>query len=1771
MSPTADELLGRIGRGEDLESILRSTAGPVEAELWKRVAAVRSFDRTLFETVLRPDPAGSDAPPFEQIIQRSQIEAVGEPGVFRMRAAARDESLAGWWQGESGADVPEALTELSRRLVAYYQAAGNRIETLYHLVVVDRDQARELFMALYREADDRFDLAACQDVLDCLDTRTRLPLLGPELASQLDDREAYLRARAAWSADYYRTKNFLEAGGARARFEAMLDGRGAAVMELHAPGGRGKSMQLRWLIARYCLPEPRRIACARLDFDIIDPITAARSPWLVILELAAQLNPQMPGKPLSELLASYGEFSGVLRREVGLETAGLTTELDTRQVELAGVITTRFATALAENSIGRPILVVFDTLEELVLRPEASPAELITDLVRVQAVCPDLRIILSGRYPISAVLADMPVRFPRLDTFEVDGFTAGEAARYLTELRGLAAGELIDAVIEKAGGLPFKLALFADVLELDPTFTIDQVGSYEQIDLLYLMERVIKRIEDPRVRWLVRHGVIRRALTPGFLHDVLRQSLARAMSGDPDYDCPDEDPLPTSEVAGAFPVGTLTDPDDIDADELWRKLRAYASSSSWISQDDRQPDALTFHPEVRSPMLRVVKRQRAFRSLHHDAASYFENQAAVDAARWGQWTSEAIYHRFQADGSAAGRYWARQMRCAWRQGTPVARAEIAAEVLGPEYLDREQNPLPANGPVPATGSRPIISRRVVARARFELARADADRAKVAGAGSNHSWWSSARTQRNLLEADRWSGVVHPAEIALLNADILQAEGRETEAAATLRQALAGDAGRHRHQLRLAFAATLPVADHAEAQQHLELALAESRAVSDHAAAVGAQHRLAQQYADRDQVGAALAMCEEALVKAIELGLPAVPDLAVLAVELTFRHGLPFAGLLLATKHHDAGQLATRDLRRLQDKAALLAYDPLTVLGVSPEPLPPDDLESGAEQIEARGVALTLLMEGPAAAAELERAAEVWRRAGNVDRWAQSVVLCAVLHLRVSGNLSTVRSVLDQLGPVEPGTETWVRARVAGAEVLWRTGDRDAATAWLDSAIAELQQMDAPPRHIVAVCLGALTNQVAARYLGLLARSLGRVDDVRVRVALLADLERVVEMPDDAPNTWSWDALVRRSVNDSGMWGGSETHRFDTALLNLGLADIERMAGHRDGAEGLLRRVLGLFAGSGSNRSWLALRWVSTAARCGVKAPGEVFGDLLVTYSEYPMLCGALLVEMAEGLMRSGADDDAMILVTQALGKLGRSSDRLSQWMARAQLLTAQLSQRRGDTADSRLYANAAAAIFLDLGDMDGWDTATQLTTGSPRLHDAPGEPAGSTVHLRVSRTPGDRARAASSDLQAKGPGPPGRVQVEARRPKNLRWRNNPLTVASEFLPDVGLGLSTDIGEQFGDKMRAALALSDNLSSADVDPAGGGVDLGLEIVDAFLQGISWEFAVSPTSAVPLVRSLFRVLSTEKSDREEVLNVQFGLAQVMGETLLSDGLFGPATRAALVRFQDRFGVAPDGVPGRRTRARLRMALQAERGSPGRVLLAMPGLVEARRRHRGSSIAGFDMDQQYRQAGYHTVVVEEPFALERVLLGRAHPAPLVVHLAYGLRETLSGVVLDVPGGAARPQTKGSPELSEQSESYPLTAAALSRLLGSVDQLGPRPIVVLDIAQPYTQSETWRALQLRNAFAADLFQQGTTSAVLATGLAGTNQTARLYGRLIRVLSDAGSLAEASRAVRELGDPGRSDNSRTGTDTFDSAVAFAGLALFTHDPELGTASGYQS
>ena len=194
-------------------------------------------------------------------------------------------------------------------------------------------------------------------------------------------------------------------------------------------------------------------------------------------------------------------------------------------------------------------------------------------------------------------------------------------------------GERGGSLIRREGISPFKLALLADIVRVQPTITAADFERYEDVDLAYLIERVVDRIHDDQVKWLVRYGVVPRLLTRAIVTDVLIRFMLAGMRGQAPQDDATQDPAVEPQLnRPPFPVVTAGSP-PVDPEALWQTLYRYTAEYSGVTADEAA-DALRFHQDVMEPMRRLLRKhlaagRRILPELHAACVAYYAEVRAT--------------------------------------------------------------------------------------------------------------------------------------------------------------------------------------------------------------------------------------------------------------------------------------------------------------------------------------------------------------------------------------------------------------------------------------------------------------------------------------------------------------------------------------------------------------------------------------------------------------------------------------------------------------------------------------------------------------------------------------------------------------------------------------------------------------------------------------------------------------------------------------------------------------------------------------------------------------------------------------------------------------------------------------------------------------------------------------------------------------------------------------------------------------------------------------
>jgi hypothetical protein len=705
---TTPSSLAAFVQEERKNDAIAASLDTLGSQLLRRAALVRWFDEQIYRDALARDLEG--APAFETFVKRPEISiASGREGTYVIRDAVRVQQLDRWRNDRTG------LQKFSAQLVQFYEGRHSPIDVFAHRIFADPAKAVAEFDRLYEEADQHFDLVQCDALLRVL--RNRGDQRGLPLTEALNNREQYFQSRSLFADDWMRTAHFLDLPKVTKRFDTFLGDPGKWIFRLYAAGGAGKTAYLRWLIARYCVPERgeqrARIPVARVDLDFVHVPAVAAAPWLLLVQFADQLNPQISNAPFFTLLLSWSQFLPLLQRPVSRASAAALPSFDeSREQEMISL----FAASLGDEQA----LIVLDTLEEVILHHAEAIGKLLTGLSQVREKCKGLKLVLSGRYdPFvrDGAAGTITALKPHSDSLELPSWDRAECWDYLIGIRKLHAGMSFKEFERPARGNPFKVALFADLIGLDREFTLEHLRELRSVEVEYLVLRVIERIpeSDCPLRWLLRYAVIPRQLTEEFVDQVLAPQLRRAMtaSGPEAPDRPAENLPKGAEVLRKHqPWQSCGKPFETAAE--WPALLRYAGPSSWITISNGLPRP---QPELLSPMRYLLQEQPIFADIHREAARYFEKLAGTEGRDWGEMMCEAIYHQFQCLGSAAGDYWSACLKRKEAQNAEVRR-KLAECLLSGDFLDDHDQPLQHK----KTGT--VLTGQTLAEAYLELAALD---------------------------------------------------------------------------------------------------------------------------------------------------------------------------------------------------------------------------------------------------------------------------------------------------------------------------------------------------------------------------------------------------------------------------------------------------------------------------------------------------------------------------------------------------------------------------------------------------------------------------------------------------------------------------------------------------------------------------------------------------------------------------------------------------------------------------------------------------------------------------------------------------------------------------------------------------------------------------------------------------------------------------------------------------------------------------------------
>ena len=1732
-----------------LEATLSLMREP-ERALLMRLAPLVSFDRTIFGRVSR-DIGSAEVVPLADLAEyRFVLEVRDRPGRYRIRDDMRRVLLDSWGEGQPSGTVPDDLSAFCERLAGQLSRipGTDPAEVLSLRLFTAPPQALEEWKDLYAEADQRFDLVRCRSLIKML---SWVAAVSPDVDAVREDYETYLEARGLWTDEWYRTGPFVLPVSSDQVFESLLRGDQGRVLELQGFGGYGKTMHIRRLIARRCVPA--RIPCARIDFDAVDPFAAIREPYLILLEMAEQLDRQLPGDAFGKLVRTYSADRAVLYRRRPAAATRPREIKDSAALAQAKArsdadaeVQRRFYSRLAEIPADKPVMLVLDTLEVLLHLPDTSrgPAAKLLFMALATAVrAPSVRLVLAGRYEIPGELRKLVPDW--CEPFTLPRFSDDEARTYLVEKRQVKQ-EHVAAAIQAGGGVPFSLALLADLIEEDPAISPDKIAKYRGAEYAYLIERVVKRIGEQPVRWVLRYAAIPRSFDYEFVRDVIWPRVREEMAGTGGHDRPAGDDIPQEDTGDTWVVSQAPPADEQTVQQVWNQVRRYASGSSWLNPDKDDPYALRLQTEVVRPLRELLGKNPIFSILHADAAEYFLRRAAEEGARTADGTAgasqrdrtaeflrEAVYHRFQSEGEAASRWWEDQIRIA---AGPVARRALADELARrPEYTDLEGPPAPPGGDVT------FVPSLTLQQARLEFCIASAELATLqAPLRPRHPLWQDASETLECL-ADVPPGALSPGRLALARTAVALGTRQQVDTDADMRAALDSPdpSPRERLWITVLYAYRLVAEGSGGAGEALERARQLERdAMEERDLRQMLASGLVQHLRERGNLGEAIKACTTAVAE----GLGGDADFQLAEARMRLASGDAEGARSVAESIVDEGssrspqaQVVLARCWRHQQRFGVALASARSTLAALEETNEASSAAAGARGdalLESGEIAAMLLRVGDARDAYAD-AIRLFGEAQDPEAIAHCHLREAVLLMTGLGHLRAAGVALDNADRAAPeGGDIALLAQLSRCELASRLGDHAQAAA----IVGRLEWADrrgALPSRMAATAVAGLAfgpRRDRDHYTARLTEALGQVTPAAARLQLLSRADRCPVLKAQAKAV----KQLREAVIPPGGWD-TELNGFaarDRAVLRIRAAAFARLIDDHDDAAALLRAALEEIRGEeeplagliGMLRLARQLRATDIVTEAGRAAMTSADSQA----EQCPLLAAAAVIEYLQAAAETGAtpvEDPAAACERAAvwLDRGGLSAEAL--WARLAELYAA---TNPGDMATTASYLETAVRLYEAAGDVQ---RAEKVAVPGTRLAYARPEV---TVDLTLSR---DAIRSKVAGWRIRFlPRRRGAASALLRQ-AITSWAEAPGSDPyPPDLPDMMAGRWLELRAALADLLDAA-ELTKRLQRHAEQP-----DLSVRIYDGALQPLPWELAVTRSKPdAPLFaefRRAYREPVHAVPDTRLIRVVQAGL-KMFDSSLQVDGVSGPDTARALSAHSPDPGAlhirADDPVTVQWLhKARLQ-------GAPPRVIVVRPVPAEGRR----PSLAA---ERRYASAGFDVSTVDQTqiSALTRML--RTEPPPVIVHIVGGLVARVGVTAIDLHGDSGGWGTFEATGL--------LTAADLDHAFRAVPRDWPAPVVVLDVPAPTGHREVADQMLLRNCLAAELFAMGGARAVVATGLADRKAADLVQDELVEGFAHGNAVGNVVQRMRQQAPA-------SGFNRFVSSAAFAGTALWSNDPSM--------
>ena len=1771
---------------DDLQSRLES---PTEKTLLRRASLLRHFDKDIFAKLLHPRDASAKIS-FAQFTRHADLELVPRTdNIFRVKENIQQKYLQEW-SGNLSADKPDNKIFLGN-LISYYESDEPKYELdlLGALVLTDPPRAEKKFTELFDKADANFDLAACNDVLRVLEERQTLLKPGTTATDEINklcrQKRQYLKARSLFAVEYYQTGFYYARRQIVKAFDRLLKNAKTDsskwIFHLYATGGMGKTMFVRWLVARHCVPEPRRIPVARLDFefDSLHLPTVERFPWLLILVIAEQLNQQIEGNPFNEFLSNYLPLASLARPPKDPGDRSRTDKDDFIQKispPEVDTIVRNFIVTLKKFNGEKPFVVVLDTLERMVLHYKSGLLAVLKQIELIHAEYKQTRLLLVGRYNLQERLTEFKTQFEtQTVVHELMRFNARESRSYLAEKRGLQEAAIVKAIIKKCeeektgdrtakrGSNPFKLSLVADFYQQEIVKTPQDIASLEQMDIEYLINRIITHIKEPTVQWLLRYAVVPRRFTFDIFKEVLAPHLTEELINTGKLDDPNRNfPKGAEKFENQTIWKPLGDEDRhlLDYKKIWDDLRNYASSSSYVSFDTGEEATPQLHSDVIVPMRILLEAQEPiFKRLHTDAAAYFESKAAAekDPEVWARYVSEIIYHRFQSEGATAAAVWREKLGAPAAQINPDIREILAEEITGNDYVDGE-----SNQPIRRADDTLSVNPADLYEAHLRVV--EALIASIANATRERraAIWRNAGEHFNALRQLDYRKIRPPAtyktdfdeqRLRRLTKQINQPKPNYQKTISLLRDAMKTTRSQ---QMLVSFEILLAdmladVGDE-ESLKHYDCALKiiesaefSQTKLSDVRLRVGAWYSARSDFVRAEKIYREV-MSLAKKEKNTTGELRALRALADLTLELgRYDESVKFLERVRQTRKLGGDENPLLDAFFLSQIQGRNLFDPLPALRrIEPFLTADKTVSIRAAVSELHGDLLGMMLEFDDALAQLEKAKELWTSASNFSSADRARMLRISLAFFEIGNYTTVASLLGEWEQSGKKTDLELTCHIRLLRVLseYRNDNQKAARDEWQKIRREEKFRQSIRCSIRILATGLALNFGDDATAKELIAELTKITPAAARLPLLGAF-KYAELPFDASSQSRLAIKNLVYVESKGR---------DVIPHTLIRADVLDCCGETAAAERLLNRAAKIAL---KEKNSFAYREILLALDRLGTPPTEVLFDseFLNEFSAYPNLCAASCIEQAERFLKRGETRECRESLAMAQERLPKKDATTHQLEARLNEIFGQAAHEEGNAEVARFSFNSALSVYKKLGNKPA---AKRMADFLPR--------AGQTT------LPDEEIYSVRIEATAKT------LTVESFSGKNFKARQKFNLTNEEYL------LKTIVAN-IGD-VRGFDDLSDMFSSDlfRMETQGGIIlfskyiagklkenyknkllpDFKLDSLTPSLAKMPWELArLDNRSTVQLFRYFYRTASHGADNLKQIIWLQTALRHLVDPKILVDGNFGLQTETALKTFKRKFNLLGN-ISAEKLYARIGSALNEGKSSRHtKVLLIRPQHEQQIRSQRGLDFFGTSIEQMYQDSNFEVETLWwSDINYLKDSLKKVQPDVVHIQSSFRMPPNIGQIYLNLgfePGYAA----EQSSSFGDRASVQPSTAF-LNDALALLPDSKLRPLIILDAICPLDSSEVIRQLLYRNSFAAELFQFGNASGIVAMGLCSDSaRQATITENLIRRLSNSESFGATVNALKKL----------SPSERLEEKVSTLGIALYTNDPTLTVLSAEQN